>query len=113
MFPIRSKLFVMYDALPGGDLIEKGLDDLRAGRETFEALLVAIGASRLRSTGIDVPDLPEHNHEYPEHALYNVLAKEDSDSAHSRYDVLIRRLVSYERAAECARTAAEATTAAN
>lgn len=98
----------MHEALPGGDLIEKGLTDLCAGRETVEALLVAIGAPRLRQTGVDVP---RHRWHLPEHRLYDLLAKDDSDSAHSRYNALIRRLVSYERAAECAKSLAEAPTA--
>jgi hypothetical protein len=38
---------------------------------------------------------------HPEHRLYDLLAKDDSDSAHSRYNAYLRRLVSYERAAEC------------
>ena len=88
----------MHEALPGGDLIEKGLTDLRAGRETVEALLVAIGAPRLRRIGLVLPEgLPAN----PEHRLYHFLAQDDSDSAHSRYNALVRRLVSYERAAEC------------
>ena len=33
--------------------------------------------------------------------LYELLAQEDPDSAHSRYNALIRKLVSFERAAEC------------
>jgi hypothetical protein len=85
-------------ALPGADLIEAGLSDLRDGRETVASLLVAIGAPRLRRLGIDVP---KTNWKHPEHQLYDLLAKDDSDSAHSRYNALIRRLVSYERAAEC------------
>ena len=88
----------MNDGLPGADLIEAGLQDLRAGRETVEALLVAIGASRLRSIGLDLPDNLPNN---PEHRLYQLLAQDDSDSAHSRYNAFVRRLVSYERAAEC------------
>ncbi len=86
--------------LPGGDLVEQGLRDLAVGQESEAALLVLIGAPRLRSIGIDVPasDLPR-----PEHRLYERLARTDSDSAHSRYNALIRRLVSFERAAECAR----------
>ena len=83
--------------LPGADLVRKGLDDLRAGRETAAALLVAVGAPRLRRLGIDVPSV-----EAPEHRLYDLLAREESDSAHSRYNALIRRLVSFERALECA-----------
>ena len=98
----------MKDGLPGADLIEKGLIDLRAGRETIEALLVAIGAPRLRQAGVDVPQDRWH---VPEHRLYDLLAKDDSDSAHSRYNALIRRLVSYERAAEAAKSFAEAPTA--
>ena len=90
----------MHDGLPGADLIESGLNDLRAGRETVAALLVAIGAPRLRALGLEIPDnLPDN----PEHRLYDLLAKDDSDSAHSRYNAFVRRLVSYERAAECVR----------
>ena len=88
----------MDDALPGADLIESGVRDLRERRETAAALLVAIGAPRLRRLGIDLPPALPKN---PEHRLYDLLASDDSDSAHSRYNALIRRLVSYERAAEC------------
>ena len=86
--------------LPGGDLVEQGLRDLAAGRESDESLLVLVGSPRLRSLGIDVPpsDLVR-----PEHRLYERLASTDSDSAHARYNALIRRLVSFERAASCAR----------
>ena len=84
--------------LPGEDLIEAGLNDLREGRETVAALLVAIGSPRLRRLGLELPDqLPQN----PEHRLYDLLAQDDPDSAHSRYNAFIRRLVSYERAAEC------------
>jgi hypothetical protein len=89
---------VMNSALPGGDLIDQGVTDLREGRETVAALLVAIGSPRLRRLGIELPDrLPED----PEHRLYDLLAKDEPDSAHSRYNALIRRLVGFERAAEC------------
>jgi hypothetical protein len=50
--------------------------------------------------GIDVPARPATR---PEHRLYELLAGSDSDTAHGRYNALIRRLVSFERAAECAR----------
>ena len=88
----------MNDALPGSELIESGLRDLRAGRETITALLVAVGAPRLTRLGISLPDVLPDN---PEHRLYALLEKDGSDSAHSRYNALIRRLVSFERAAEC------------
>jgi hypothetical protein len=85
------------DALPGADLIRAGLRDIRDGVESIEALLVLVGAPRLRRIGFDVPDTPY----YPEDRLYEKLAAENSDSAHSRYNALIRKLVSFERAAEC------------
>ena len=83
---------------PGEDLTTQGIADLRAGRETGQSLLVSIGAYRLRRAGIEVPngEFPD-----PERRLYLLLSQEDSDSAHSRYNALIRRLVSFERAAEC------------
>jgi hypothetical protein len=84
--------------LPGADYIEAGLEDLARGVESVPALLVAIGAPRLRRAGINVPPGPLD----PEHRLYRLLARDGSDAAHSRYNALIRRLVSYERALECA-----------
>jgi hypothetical protein len=84
--------------LPGDDLIRAGLEDLRSGRRTLPAWLVSIGAPRLRLAGLDVPSpLPD-----PEHGLYDLLRREDADAAHGRYNALVRRLVSYERALACA-----------
>ncbi len=37
---------------------------------------------------------------HPEHRLYERLAASDPDSAHSRYNALMRRLVSFERSVE-------------
>jgi hypothetical protein len=85
-------------SLPGADLIERGLADLTAGTQSIEALLVSIGAPRLRRIGFSI-EAPIAD---PERKLYDLLAMEDSDSAHGRYNALIRRLVSFERAAECA-----------
>jgi hypothetical protein len=95
---VGAKSFTVdLEALPGGDYISEGLRDLREGRETLAALLVSVGAPRLRSLGLEVPR-PFDN---PEDRLYALLAAQDPDSAHSRYNALIRRLVSFERAAEC------------
>jgi hypothetical protein len=84
--------------LPGADLVETGIVDLERGAETAEALLVSIGAPRLTQLGMQIPK-PLAN---PEHRLYELLSRDDPDDAHSRYNALIRRLVSFERAAECA-----------
>lgn len=90
---------VRLTAYPGGDLVEEGLTDLAQGRETIPALLVSIGALRLRRLGLPVAEgvIPS-----PEDRLYERLAESDPDSAHSRYNALVQRLVSFENAAECA-----------
>jgi len=87
------------NGLPGGDLVAQGLSDLAAGRETAVALLVSIGAPRLRALGIAVPGGAAS----PELRLYRLLAREDERDAHSRFNALVRRLVSYERALELLR----------
>ena len=90
----------MEPLLPGEDLITTGLEDLRRNRETVASLLIAIGAPKLRALGLDLPDFDLPN---PEHRLYNLLAADNPDSAHSRYNALINRLVSFERAVLCVR----------
>ena len=88
-----------YEELPGHDLVEQGLADLARDVESVPALLVAIGAPRLLRLGLPVPDTKLA---HPEHRLYRELSRSDPDSAHSRYNALLRRLISFERAAECA-----------
>ncbi|MEK6229475.1 MAG: hypothetical protein AABM31_09155 [Actinomycetota bacterium] len=87
-------------ALPGADLVERGLDDLRRSRHTSHAMLVAMAAPRLRACGIEVPEAEVAR---PSHELYDLLAKDDPAGAHSRYNALAARMVSYVRAAERAR----------
>jgi hypothetical protein len=81
--------------LPGADIVRRGLRDLENDVESIESLLVSIGAPRLRRLGLTVPEPFDR----PEHRLYEVLRAEHGDAAHSRYNALIRRLVSFERAA--------------
>ena len=100
-----------FAGLPGAELVCPGLAALEAlakdSRETpttmpefpVEALLVAIGARRLRRAGVHVPDVPGLPKE-PELALYEALSRQHADGAHSRYNALIRRLVRFERAVE-------------
>jgi hypothetical protein len=80
--------------LPGADLVEQGLIDLAGGRETAASLLVSIGASRLRAFGLEVPrPFPD-----AELRLYDMLRETHGDGAHSQFNALVRRLVSYVRA---------------
>jgi hypothetical protein len=84
-------------SLPGAELVEQGLADLRARRESVASLLVSVGATRLAAAGYELVQPFDD----AEHRLYELLSRDDPDSAHSRYNALIRRLVSFERAAEC------------
>lgn len=88
------------ELLPGHEYIRAGIEDLNRGVESVSSLLVSIGAPRLRQLGLPVPD---HVLSFPELRLYELLRREDADAAHSRYNALIRRLVSFERAAQCER----------
>jgi len=85
--------------LPGADLIERGMSDLAKRAETVDALLVSIASPRLRALGFAVPPAFDN----AEMRLYGRLATEFGDGAHSRYNALIRRMVSFQRAAACAR----------
>ena len=69
----------------------------RVARAVAAALLVSIGAPRLSRLGFPV----ENALAGPETRLYELLERADPDSAHSRYNALIRRLASFEQAAEC------------
>jgi hypothetical protein len=83
-------------ALPGAELVDEGLRDLAQGIESVASLLVMIGAPRLRYVGFDVPDGPPD----AELRLYALLRAEHPHDAYTRYNALIRRLVSFEQAAE-------------
>lgn len=92
-------MIAAFERLPGAELVARGLFDLSDGRETVEALLVRVGAPRLRAIGFRVPD-DAPGLDFPEHRLYLLLAESHGNGAHSKYNALIRRLVSFERAAE-------------
>lgn len=84
--------------LPGAELVKVGIEDLRVGTESEEALLVSIGAPKLRSLGFELPPTISD----PEHTLYFLLGDKHGNGAHSAYNALVRRLVSFERAASFA-----------
>lgn len=75
----------------------KGLQDLARSQVTVESLLVSIAAPRLRARGV-LGSAPVAD---PEHKLYERLARGDPDSAHARYNALLRRLTAFESALEC------------
>jgi hypothetical protein len=78
--------------LPGASLIDAGLDDLAADRESVESLLVSLASSRLKREGVP---LPARRPRDPEERLYRRLAAEHGPLAHARYLALIEQLVSF------------------
>ncbi len=90
--------------LPGHDLVERGLADLAREQITECALLVLIAAPRLRRLGIAVP--PRRESRPSEHLLYERLEKRLGSAAHSHYNSLLRRIVSYAQALESERSRA-------
>lgn len=85
--------------LPGGDLVDAGLDDLAAGKATEESFAVSLAAPRLRREGIPVGVTLED----PEARLYASLAATNPDLAHARYGAYLRRMVSFADACRTAR----------
>jgi hypothetical protein len=85
-------------SLPGEELVEEGHADLAQGKVSDCSLLVLIAAPRLRRLGIAIPD-----RSFPgpfEHQLYDRLHERLGAGAHSHYNGLIRRIVSYAHALE-------------
>lgn len=87
--------------LPGAEIVLPGIADLEAGRRSVNASAVQSAALRLRRAGLDVPSA-----EGPvpaAHVLYRQLSEELGDAAHSRYNAILSRVVSFAGAAERAR----------
>ncbi len=77
--------------LPGGELVDAGLEALAAEQVTPEALAVSLAAPRLRREGVPVGFVLED----PERRLFDLLARRDGDLAHARYNAWLRRLASF------------------
>ena len=90
------------DGLPGADLVRQGIEDLEQGRDTIAAALTRMAAPRLRTIGLEVP--PTQSGRPAGHQLYELLAADDVATAHSRYNALVGRMVSFARAAERAQS---------
>jgi len=81
--------------LPGEALVRQGLADLQAGRRTACGCLVSMARPRLSRAGL-LPEGVVLSRE-PELELYRLLRQEEGD-AYSRYNALVRELVSFEQA---------------
>ena len=85
--------------LPGGELVDSGLEDLAKGETSVGSLLVSLGASRLRREGVPVGPVQAD----PEQRLHDLLAEREGDLAHARYNALRSQLVSFANACRAAR----------
>ena len=81
--------------LPGAERLREGLLDYHENRHTMSACLVRMARRRLVSAGL-METSPVHDIE-AELDLYHLLSPE-GNQAHSRYNALIRELVSSEHA---------------
>lgn len=91
----RSAIGAASSDVPGVEIVRAGLDDLARRERTIPALLVSMAAPRLRLLGIRVPQGFPH----PEDALFDMLEEVHGRAAHARYNALVRRMVSFARAA--------------
>jgi len=87
--------------LPGGSLVDKGLDDLAARQETAESLAVSLAAPRLRREGVPVPAtcIPD-----ADRRLYRLLEESHGILAHPRYLARLRQIASFADACRDVRT---------
>jgi hypothetical protein len=86
----------LISGLPGEMLVRQGLADFQAGVCTIPSCLVRIARPRLSRAGLMPPGLAGQFSE-PELQLYGLLKREGGD-AYSRYNALVRELVSFENA---------------
>jgi len=81
--------------LPGATLIQQGLKDHRENRHTMPSCLVRMARRRLVEAGLmEASPLQDIDAELD---LYHLLSHE-GNQAHSRYNALIRELISFEHA---------------
>ena len=85
----------LMSGLPGEALVRSGLADLESGRHTIHATLVTIARPRLVGAGLWGATNVGCNE--PERELYRQLLHQGGD-AYSRYNALLRELVSFEQA---------------
>jgi hypothetical protein len=83
--------------LPGWELVSRGLEDQAAGLVTIESLLIASASTRVERLGLPV----SHSSGSVDWRLYQLIEDEIGEAgAHSRYNALRRRLLSFLRSAD-------------
>lgn len=78
--------------LPGAEIVDAGLADLAASRETVESLAIGEAAPRLRREGVPVPQGTPQD---PSARLYRLLEQRNAELAHARFTSYLRQLASF------------------
>lgn len=86
----------LIQGLPGEALVRQGLVDFASGRLSIAACLVGMATPRLGRAGL-IPQVVSKAFPEPELQLYRLLRQQGGD-AYSRYNALVRELVSFEQA---------------
>lgn len=86
----------LFDGLPGADRVLAGLRDYHAGHHSVPACLVRMARPRLARAGL-MSAAPPHDDD-AELELYQLISSSEGDRAFSRYNALVRELVSFEHA---------------
>lgn len=79
--------------LPGSEIVDPGLRDLRANVLSEEALVVLAAAPRLRRAGVSIEE--DAQELGASHELYERLAERLGVRAHGRHHAMLRRVASY------------------
>lgn len=78
---------------PGGEIISKGLKDIRHRKfDSIESLAVFTASPRLNEFGFHID---ENHFNYPHLLLYKKLQKKYDDSAHEQYNALMARVAKF------------------
>jgi len=81
-------------------MIDQGLDDLAAGRETPASLAVSLAAPRLRREAVPLPATLLAD---ADRRLYRLMEKAHGELAHARYLARLRQVASFADACRQAR----------
>lgn len=94
---VAPSLHSRCENLPGWEIVSNGLRDIAAGESTPAACAVWIAWPRLLRVGLVEREQVDRRIADPELTLYRLLRQEGGD-AYSRYNALLRRVVSFEHA---------------
>jgi hypothetical protein len=86
--------------LPGGATVDKGIEDLVAGRETCESLAVSLASTRLRRESVPLPATLTGD---TNGRLFRLLEDAHGPLAHARYLARLREIASFADACRTAR----------